>query len=284
MSYKLFHLDIETIPNNSYHFQDYNQNISPVFQNAEGFPITFAVKQYGKKKVITDSIANYHDMKDFKKQWLVDGKDDFDIELITHLHQIIGDADVICGHNVDKFDLKKIYARMLKYGMPPPKQPKVIDTYKIAKKYFNLRSNRLQHLLEVLDIGSKVEHEGGAMWVKFIEGDKKAIRSMLKYNKGDVALFDDILDALLPWAGSEIPDPRLFKVKSEDSTKLPAELRVCPRCSATGTAINSWGMYPAKQLTYNRYRCMKCSGWLRGDKAQDGKLVMKQDTKLITVR
>ena len=269
---KIIHLDIETAPNVGYHWGLFNQNISLSQLVATKFILTFVAQEHGKKKQIKDSVAFHTDISKLKQEWLIEGRDDFDVPLLKHLAEILDGADVICGHNVDRFDLNLIYGRRLQHGIKPPKQPLVVDTYKIARNKFNLVSNKLDHLLTVLKLDNKISHSGMSMWVKCIDGDKKAWADMLRYNAGDVSQLPMVYDLLRPWAGDKMPSHRLFNQPERHNTRMLPEDRECTQCLIKGSAVNGWGFLPMKTRVYNRYKCTICGEWMRGDKATNSKL------------
>ena len=48
--------------------------------------------------------------------------------LVNKLWKLLDECDVVIGHNLDKFDIRKINARLLYHGLGPPSPYKTIDT------------------------------------------------------------------------------------------------------------------------------------------------------------
>jgi len=69
-----------------------------------------------------------------------------DLKVVKTLRAALASADVLVGHNGDKFDLKVFNARLACHGLDPLPPIKTIDTLKVARKYFRFTSNRLDYL------------------------------------------------------------------------------------------------------------------------------------------
>src|SRR5690606_26848571 len=79
-------------------------------------------------------------------------------------------------HNCDKYDMKFIASRALKHGIPMLAKYKTTDTLKLARKHFNLNSNKLDYIAQFLGIGAKLKHRGMEMWDDIIlRNDEKAL-------------------------------------------------------------------------------------------------------------
>ena len=64
-------------------------------------------------------------------------------KLVRTLWRVIDEADVVVGHNIKNFDLKKAYAKFAEFGMEPPRPPQVVDTKEQASKHFGFSSNQI---------------------------------------------------------------------------------------------------------------------------------------------
>jgi DNA polymerase elongation subunit (family B) len=121
-----------------------------------------------------------------------------DKNIMAPLWDLMDSADVIAGHNSDKFDLPRITGRMLANGFSKLEPYKTYDTKKMAKKH-KFESNSLEALCRLfgLPMKDKMELED---WIKIQEtGDEKTLRKMHKYCRGDVRNGVDILNILLSW-------------------------------------------------------------------------------------
>ncbi len=120
------------------------------------------------------------------------GKDKDDKKLLEEFIAIANTADELCGHNGDRFDLKKIRTRCIYHRIPMFPNYKTLDTLKKARTGFNFNSNRLDYIAKFLGVGAKLEHEGFNMWVKCMQGDKEALEAMKKYCEMDIIVLEDV--------------------------------------------------------------------------------------------
>lgn len=171
--------------------------------------------------------------------------------LLLLLWDILDNADIVVAHNGDKFDIKKINARFIKYGLTPPSPYKTIDTLKVARKHFGFNSNRLDDLGEYLDVGRK-QATPKNLWLRCQHGEIEAFKILEKYNEQDVRLLEKIYDKLLPW----IDNHPLMGIYSD--TPL-----VCPKCG--GEHLQRRGTARNKTREYQRYQCLSCGSWSKGD-------------------
>lgn len=84
-------------------------------------------------------------------------------ELVKEFVTQINLSDEIVGHNIFKYDLPWIRGMALQYDIPMSPTTKSIDTLKIARKYFNLNSYRLDYLGKLLFGEGKIKTDY-TMW------------------------------------------------------------------------------------------------------------------------
>lgn len=228
-----------------------SQNVVAVFQlkhndyiNAENilqerFVICASWKVLGEDKIHSVSILD--DPKRYKR----DPHDD--LHVVRKLHEILSGADIIVAHNGDAFDIKFTEGRMLFHDLSPlPPIPK-IDTLKAARDRFLFNANNLNYLGQLLKVGKKVPTTAG-LWLKVLNGSRKAVEEMVKYNKQDVLLLEKVFLKLQPYIITHV-NRQLFSGKG------------CPRCGSKH--VQSRGLHHAISRVYRRFQCMKCGGWFR---------------------
>lgn len=167
-------------------------------------------------------------------------------------HKVLHEADAVVAHNGDGFDNKYVNTRFIKHGLGPVPPIPSIDTLKIAKKYFKFNSNSLNYLGKFLGLGEKKATPRG-LWLKVLAGEKKAIETMVAYNKRDVTLLRDVFLRLRPFAQNMISRELFGKTG-------------CPRCGSK--KVQSRGIYRALTRIYSRFQCQACGGWFRTLRAQ----------------
>lgn len=247
---KLLHLDIETFPHLVYSWGLFKQNISIDKIVQSGRTASWAAKWHGKKKIFFSGLNK-----------------DTEEEMITKIWEMINEADVVCHYNGTKFDMPTLNKEFVKFGLEPPSSYLQIDLLHTAKKQFRLASNKLDYLSQYLNVGKKVPHMGFELWQRCMQNEPKAWKLMEKYNRQDVALLEEVYNALLPWIKNH-PNMGLFQ-ESKDSP-------VCPTCG--GTHLQKRGTYRTKTQSYQRYQCQDCMSWSRARttnlSAQDRKNIL----------
>lgn len=222
--------DIETAPNLAWVWDYYEQNVISIEQERK--LLCFSYKWWGNKNIHT--------------LYLRDHKEE---ELLKLLHALFNKADVIVGHNGDKFDIKMSYSFFAHIGLKPPKPSKTIDTLKIARRKFRFPSNKLEDLAKYLGHKEwKKKPISKETWFGCIRGDRKAWKQMGIYNKHDIVLLDFVFEKLTPWAD------------------LPV-IRVGSGCALCGHPfLSKRGYYFSRSFKTQRLCCQKCGKWTLGNK------------------
>lgn len=202
--------------------------------------LSFAYKWLGEKKTHVCALPDYE---------LYDKDPTDDYALVFELHRLLDEADVVIGHNSQRFDVTVSNGRFLEHGLQPPSPFNQIDTLKIARRHFKLPSNRLDDIGQQLGVGRKVEHEGMRLWFSCMDGDMAAWARMKKYNKQDVDLLEAVYMKLRPWAWGH---PNL----NSDMSGMK-----CPKCGSSHVIRR--GTMRTTRLVYQRFQCQGCGAWLK---------------------
>jgi len=235
---KVLFWDIETSHMIGAHFGLYDQNINYTDILQEWYIISAAWKWQDQRAVESISII---DTPLAKTKFLAREPDD--LIVVMKLHQVLGQADIIVGHNADQFDLKKFNARALFHGLDPIPPVKTIDTLKVAKKFFKCSSNRLDYLAQFLGLGAKMDTPKG-LWMDVLKGRVDAVEKMVKYNKQDVIILQKVYERFLPYINNDV-------VRGKECA-----------CGSTHTQRAGWKI--TKTFKYPRYHCQKCGSWFSG--------------------
>jgi hypothetical protein len=169
-----------------------------------------------------------------------------DKALCERLWKILDDAEYVIAHNGDRFDVKKINARMIINGLPPYSPILTIDTLKEAKRIGGFDSNRLAYLGSVLGVGEKMDSGGAPLWFACLAGEPKAWRKMKRYCAQDGRVLEGIYYELRPWMRNH---PSL------------ASGFACPRCMSTEVTRGGYNRRRKSGLRTARYYCKACSSW-----------------------
>ena len=143
--------------------------------------------------------------------------------------------------------------------MEPPSPYRTIDTKKLAKRHFKFDSNKLDDLAKYLGVGSKLRTEKG-LWKDCIEGDERAWKLMKEYNKVDVDLLEKVYRKMRGWDTSNVVNMNFILGTSTH----------CKKCG--GYHLNKRGLGYDGQTIYQRYQCMNCGNWIRGEKERTDKV------------
>ena len=186
----------------------------------------------------------------FSAKWLGSSQETYinhrtDRFLMLKLWKLLDSAEVVVGHNLDKFDIRKINARFLYWGLGPPSPYRTVDTLKVARHKFALLSNKQDDIGEYLGTGRKIKVDKD-LWLDCIKGKKEALKLMADYNAQDVVLLEKNYLRLLPW----INHPNIWKDRI-----------ACPKCGSD--KIQSRGYYEGKTTRYHKIYCNSCKGWSR---------------------
>lgn len=146
-------------------------------------------------------------------------------DLLEELYHLFDTSDFVIGHNLDRFDLPKIRARMIARGFPPHSPVRTIDTLKIAKQEFKFTSNKLAYLTNLLcKVSKKSDHAkfaGFSLWKEFVRGNPEAIKAMREYNQADVTSLEELYLILAPWS-TKAPQFELYEDEVDMSAWEPA--------------------------------------------------------------
>lgn len=242
-------LDIETAPIVAYVWSLFKVNVG-LNQIVQDWSIlSFSHKWLGVARVHYSDVSKKKDVRD-------------DRDLLDALWQVLDEADIIVGQNGRNFDIKKINARFLQAGMPPPSPYRVVDTLEMAKQIARFTSNKQDWLSQLLTDEPKEHHNefpGMELWVECLKGNKRAWAVMKLYNKKDITGCEKMYIAMRPYY---VGHPNVAAYYDDDVVR-------CPSCGSHKVeALDK----PALTNTgaYTRYRCA-CGAFSRSRYTQNSK-------------
>jgi DNA polymerase elongation subunit (family B) len=181
-----------------------------------------------------------------------------EFEMLTDLHALLDEADVIVAHNGISFDLKVINSRLLVHKFDPPSPYKIVDTLREIRKIASFPSHKLDYLSKQLALGSKLKHEGFEMWKGCMRGETKWWEKMRRYNRHDVILLKMLYKQLSPWISQ--PAAGLWSLEA-----------VCPNPACGSKDLQRRGYSRTRTCLYRRFQCKKCGAWGRSVDRESGK-------------
>jgi len=233
-------LDIERLPGRfSADFWDLNafkgRRIHPEMVTEWPRTICVAWRWYGTKRT------------EFASEW-GDGRD----EMLRRVWEVYDRADVIYGHNVARFDSKKLNTEWRDLGWMPPSPYKTLDTLSESRKVFGDESFTLAALTERCGIATKTDKYSVEMARAAVAGDAGAQRRLKSYNVGDIEASEQFVDRLRGWLPSH----------PHDLVGRPDDRPICNQCWQDTLEPN--GVKLANLITYRLFRCTSCGANVQG--------------------
>jgi len=239
---KILTLDIENAPMMSYHWGLWQQNIGQPMRldGDRSYMMTVAAKWLHEDKV------HYFETRN-----------EDDSSITAEILKLVDEADIIVGHNAQKFDMKKINAYAILNKIPPPSPYRVVDTMLIAKKHFAFERNTLDYLSHALCSETKSAHKefhGFELWKECMKGNDAAWAEMKHYNIQDVRVTEELYLILRPWAKGH---PSI--VTTTDST-----VHRCTSCGSKNVSTDGYSITNVSK--FQKYKCNDCGSFSRGRK------------------
>ncbi len=229
---KILAFDIETAPIKAHVWGLWDQNVGLNQIDRDWFILSYAAKFLDEDK--THYIDQRHSNPIEDDRMLIEG-----------IHHLISSADILLTHNGDKFDIKKLNARFIYYGLDPIAPKQSIDTLKIAKRLFSFTSNKLEYIAKFLGCAEKSKHSefvGFSMWSECLMGNHKAFEEMEKYNIQDVDTLIEVYNKLIRYDASIS-----FQAYYQKTI-----------CVCKSDKFNKDGFKYTKQGAFQVFKCSKC--------------------------
>ena len=231
---KILFLDIETSPNIGLFWSSgYKINVPSDNIIQERQIICICWKWQGEKKVHS---LDYGNSSSQNEQ-----------DMLKKITKVINEADLIVGHNHEKFDMAFIRSRLLFHGLPPFGVISTEDTYRLSAKTFYLNSYSLNYMSKFTGVGSKI-HTDYSMWKDIlIHSSSTALRKMVKYCKHDVVITEKVYDKISPFITHSVNKSLLSL-----GTKFG-----CPSCGTMD--VQRYGLRVTRTARQQRWKCNGCA-------------------------
>ena len=167
-----------------------------------------------------------------------------DKRVVTKMWNLINEADIVVGHNIKQFDLKKLNWRWIVHGLNEPMPYKPVDTLQIARSKFGASSRALDYLTKELKIPNKTE-TNYALWKSCYAGNGKALKEMDIYCQNDIIINEALYIRLRGWANTH-PNLGLY-----------SKTQVCRNC-ASPNLVPKLKLATTPANVYKTYRCADC--------------------------
>lgn len=238
MKARILYIDIENMAARGWVWGLYEQNVIHV--DHQQHLLCFAYNWVGEKKV---HAVSQPDFKEYKK----DKHNDYHV--VKAARDLLDEADIVIGHNLDQFDVKMINSRIMTHKLTPPTPFKTVDTKKVAKRYGRFLSNKLDDLGQQLQLGKKMKHDGFDLWLGCDAGDMKSWKKMIAYNKQDIKLGVKLYQELLPWVNNH---PAMNSLLHRPDA--------CPKCGNNKMIAGVKYTSSKTGVRHQYFRCNSCGG------------------------
>ena len=232
-------MDIETSPIECFTWGLYKQNISPDNVIRDWGMLSWSAKWLYDSDVMSQVVTPEEAANKTEES------------IIQGIWDLLDEAPIVCGHNAKNFDIRKLNAKFILYGLKPPMSYHIIDTYQIARSTFAFTSNKLDYITKLLKLLEK-NHTEFSLWKRCVAGDVAALDEMVKYNIQDVLALEDLYTILRPWIKSH-PNMGLY---------VESDSEVCPNCGSEN--LEERGFYTTTVNKYKAFRCKNCGAIGRG--------------------
>jgi len=177
---KVLYLDLETSPNIGFFWKS-------------GYKLNIGYENIIQERAI---ICACYKWKDENKVHSLEWNNGDDKVLLQELAEVINEADLIVGHNLNKFDLPWIYGRCVKHNIQFDTNFKKEDTLTMARNMFSFNSNKLDYIAQFLGLGEKLSTSYNLWKDIVLKNDAKAMNTMVKYCKNDVVILQKVHEKL----------------------------------------------------------------------------------------
>ena len=222
--------DIETAPMEVYVWGLYLQRINHDNVIMDWFVLSWSAKWLYSSEILSDVLT---------PEEALEGDDS---RICQGIWDLFESADIVVAHNARRFDIRKLNSRWILHGLMPPSPYQVIDTLKESQKMAAHSSHRLDYLGKILYNKGKLETDY-SLWKKCKAGDQESLDYMVKYNREDVVLLEEVYLSIRGWIKSH-PNVGLYLDTLES---------VCASCGST--EIHEVGDYVTPAGAYTCSRC-----------------------------
>lgn len=230
---KVLVFDIEYAPAKVLAFGRYKQNICQDFVMEEGYMLSFAAK-WLNNPVIASYALPYYDAYEY------DPKNDY--SLVSDLHEMLDNADVIVAHNLKGYDWKTANTRFVYHGFDPISPVKLVDTLDIARHNFRFPNNKLDTIAQYLGVGEKMDTGGASLWRECMDGDSDSWKLMVEYNTVDVEVLENVYMKLRPW-DKRHPNLAMYYPDSKPRCTVCGSLELAYTDKKAYTGVSEFSVY-----------------------------------------
>jgi len=245
---KILLFDIETALMEVYVWGLYKQRIphTNIIKDKDGSEKSWFVLSWAAKWLFDDNVQS-----DIVTP--SESKSRNDKRILKSIWKLLDEAEIVIGHNLDRFDIRKLNARFIDNDINPPSPFRSIDTLKVARKEFAFVSYKQDFLTKHFELENKLKTEF-QLWVDCMQGDQARLDEMAKYNRHDVMGLEQVYLKLRPY------------IKNHPNLGVLVDMDVCPTCGCEYLDETD-SVYFTTANKFPVYRCQGCkTPYIRGKK------------------
>ena len=167
-----------------------------------------------------------------------------DKRVLQSIWKLLDEADIVIGHNGDRFDLRKLSWRFISQDMTPPSPSRTVDTLKIARREFFAPSYKQDFLTKYFQLQNKLE-TNFQLWKDCEAGDPEKLEEMVEYNRHDVIGLEELYLRIRPY------------IRNHPNLGVLMDMDVCPNCGSEHIEETE-GIYFTTANQFPVYRCQGC--------------------------
>jgi len=245
---KILLFDIETALMEVYVWGLYKQRIphTNIIKDKDGSEKSWFVLSWAAKWLFDDNVQS-----DIVTP--SESKSRNDKRILKSIWKLLDEAEIVIGHNLDRFDIRKLNARFIDNDINPPSPFRSIDTLKVARKEFAFVSYKQDFLTKHFELENKLKTEF-QLWVDCMQGNQSRLDEMAKYNRHDVMGLEQVYLKLRPY------------IKNHPNLGVLVDMDVCPNCGCEYLDETD-SVYFTTANKFPVYRCQGCkTPYIRGKK------------------
>jgi DNA polymerase elongation subunit (family B) len=241
---KILLFDIETAPAEVYTFQFWKTNVRHDQIKKDWFVLSWAAKWLYSSDIMSDIVT---------PKEAIEGDDK---RVLKGIWKLFEEADVVIAHNGDRFDIRKLNSRFFINKMKPTSPYRSIDTLTQSRKIFAHSSHRLDHISYLVSKKNKLDTDF-QLWVDCVNGKQESLDYMLKYNREDTLILEEVFVEMAPWMRAA-PNMALY---------IQCEEPICGSLACGSNDLTLCGEYTTNVARYDAYRCNTCGCIMRSRKS-----------------
>lgn len=240
---KVLFYDLETAPSLAHVWGPREEWIPHDRMQTASFTVCWSASWLGSDKILSAC------------QTGAEARDQNDVRIVRELMDLVREADVLVGHNINGFDLPMLNNRLLLDGHEPMGPKRTIDTCQLAKRHFRLHYNKLDYLAAQLFGDHKLKTDF-QLWLDCYHGDEAALAKMLRYNRKDVVLLKRVYDRMMLYVNGT---PKLATPDFDGQ-------HACPHCGSLHSLVKR-GFVHTNVSSFQQYQCGPCGKYSKDRKA-----------------